>query len=155
MRSITGLRMFAPVERIFPLAAEIERWPERLPHYRYVRRLAGRPDERRFAMGARRGVIPVSWKAVQRPLPDRNEIEFEHVGGVTRGMQVRWRLVPDGEAVDVSIEHRLELRWPIVGEFVATRIIGPHFVDAIAGRTLRRIKELSEATTPDPSGAHS
>ncbi len=143
--------MLAPVERIFPLAAEIERWPERLPHYRYVRRLRADadPGERRFAMGARRGLIPVSWKAVQRPLPERNEIEFEHVGGLTRGMQVRWRLVPAGEGVDVSIEHSLELHWPLVGEFVASRIIGPHFVEAIAGRTLRRIKELSEAADAD------
>ena len=145
MRSVTRLRMVAPAERIFRLAADVERWPERLPHYRYVRRLPAPPGERRYAMGARRGAIPVSWKAVQRPLPDRNEIEFEHVGGVTRGMQVRWRLVPDDAAVDVSIEHELRLGWPLVGELVARRIIGPHFVEAIAARTLRRIKQLAEA----------
>ena len=61
----------APFERIFPLAAEIERWPERLPHYRYVRRVPSSNGERRFAMGARRGPIPVRWEAVQRPLPER------------------------------------------------------------------------------------
>lgn len=137
--------MTAPPERVFRLAAEVERWPERLPHYRYVRRLPGAPGERRFAMGARRGAIPVSWKAVQRPIPERNEIEFEHVGGLTRGMQVRWRIVEHDGAVDVSIEHDLRLRWPIVGELVARKIIGPHFVEAIAGRTLRTIKRLAEA----------
>ncbi len=140
--------MRAPVERIFRLAADVERWPERLPHYRYVRPLPGEPGEpreRRYAMGARRGPIPVSWKAIQRPLPERNEIEFEHIGGITRGMQVRWRLEPDRDAVNVSIEHDLRLGWPIVGELVASRIIGPHFIEAIAARTLGRIKQLAEA----------
>ncbi len=137
--------MAAPPERVFRLAADVERWPERLPHYRYVRALPAPPGERRFAMGARRGAIPVSWKAVQRPLPDSNEIEFEHVGGITRGMQVRWRIVERDGGVDVSIEHDLSLRWPILGEIVARRIIGPHFIEAIAARTLRTIKRLAEA----------
>ena len=143
------IRMAAPADRVFRLAADVERWPERLPHYRFVRRLPAPDGERHFAMGARRGAIPVSWKAVQRPLPERNEIEFEHVGGVTRGMHVRWRIEPSSGAsnggVDVSIEHELRLRWPLVGELVASRIIGPHFIEAIAGRTLRRIKQLAEA----------
>ena len=145
MRSVTRIRISAPVDRIFALAADVERWPERLPHYRYVRRMPGRAADRRFAMGARRGPIPVSWKAVQRPLPERREIEFEHIGGITRGMQVRWRLVPDGDGVDVSIEHRLRLGVPLVGDLLADRVIGPHFIEAIARRTLRTIKQLAEA----------
>lgn len=145
MNSTLRIRIAAPVERIFRLAAEIERWPERLPHYRYVRALPDPRGERRFAMGARRGRIPVSWKAVQRPIPERSEIEFEHVGGMTRGMRVRWRLVPGADGVDVSIDHAFDLRWPLVGEFVARRIIGDQFIAPIAGRTLRRIKQLAEA----------
>jgi ribosome-associated toxin RatA of RatAB toxin-antitoxin module len=134
----------APAARIFDLAADVERWPERLPHYRYVRRLPDPNGERRFAMGARRGPIPVCWEATQRPLPDQGVIEFTHTGGVTRGMQVAWRLVPRDGATEVSIEHRLELRWPLIGRFAAERVIGPHFVDAIAGRTLRRMRQLAE-----------
>ena len=134
----------APAERIFALAADVERWPRILPHYRYVRRLAAPDGERRFAMGARRGPIPVRWEAAQRPLPDRGVIEFTHTGGVTRGMQVAWRLEPRDGATEVSIEHRLELRWPLIGRFAAERVIGPHFVDAIAGRTLRRMRQLAE-----------
>ena len=138
------IRMEAPPERIFALAADVERWPLLLPHYRYVRRLPVGDGERHFAMGARRGRIPVSWRATQRPRPDDGIIEFTHTGGVTRGMRVAWRLVPDGGATEVSIEHRLELGWPVIGRFAAERVIGPLFVDAIAGRTLRSIKQLVE-----------
>ena len=136
--------MRAPADRIFALAAEVERWPERLPHYRYVRRMPDPNGERRFAMGARRGPIPVRWEAVQRPWPQDRVIEFEHTGGVTRGMRVAWRLDETDEGVEVSIEHDLRLAWPIVGEQVARWIIGPQFIEAIARRTLRRVKQLAE-----------
>ena len=144
MRSELHLHMRAPVERIFALASDVERWPRILPHYRYVRRLPDPDGERRFAMGARRGLIPVSWEAIQRPMPEQRSIEFLHTGGVTKGMWVAWRFEPADGGTDVSIEHRLELRWPILGRFAADRVIGPHFIEAIAGRTLRRIRQLSE-----------
>ncbi len=146
MKSELHLRIQAPYERAFALAAEVERWPERLPHYRYVRRLPAANGERRFEMGARRGPIPVRWQAIQRPLPAERRIEFEHTGGVTRGMWVAWRFddLLDG-ALDVSIEHRLALRWPLIGELVARHVIGPHFIEAIAARTLRTIKRLAES----------
>ena len=145
MKSVMRLRIRAPYERIFPLAAEVERWPERLPHYRYVRRLPAGNGERRFAMGARRSIIPVRWEAVQRPLPDERRIEFTHTGGVTRGMEVAWRFepAPDGSQ-EVSIHHALDLRWPLIGGWVARHVIGPQFIDAIARRTLRRVKALAE-----------
>jgi uncharacterized membrane protein len=145
VRSRVQIQIDAPLERIFPLAAEVERWPERLPHYRYVRRLPSANGERRFAMGARRGPIPVRWEAIQRPLPEERRIEFTHTGGVTRGMDVAWRFEPRGDGWEVSIEHELDLGWPLLGGFAAKRVVGPQFVEAIARRTLGRVKQLAEA----------
>jgi len=146
MKSVMRTRIHAPYERIFGLAADVERWPDRLPHYRYVHAVPDPSGARRFAMGARRGAIPVRWEALQRPLPDERRIEFQHTGGVTRGMDVAWRFEPAGDGEwDVSIHHQLNLRWPLIGGLVARHVIGPQFVDVIAGRTLRRIKALAEA----------
>jgi uncharacterized membrane protein len=145
MNSRIHLIMHAPVERIFALASEIERWPDILPHYRYVRRLTDHDGEARYAMGARRGPIPVKWEAILRPMPDERRIEFVHTGGVTKGMWVAWRFEKHAGSTDVSIEHRLDLGWPLIGEFAARHVIGPQFIEAIAGRTLRRVKELAEA----------
>ncbi|MDQ2673323.1 MAG: SRPBCC family protein [Chloroflexota bacterium] len=147
MKSVMRVHIAAPYERVFGLAADIERWPEILPHYRYVRRVQGADGSREFAMGARRGLIPVAWRATQRPLPDERCIEFHHTGGVTRGMDVAWRFVPDGDGWDVSIEHELDLAWPLIGGFAAERVIGPQFIDAIAGQTLRTIKRIAEASS--------
>jgi hypothetical protein len=146
MRSRIHEPMRAPFERVFDLAAEVERWPELLPHYRFVRPVPDPNGERRFVMGARRGPIPVRWEAIQRPKPGQRAIEFVHTGGVTRGMWVAWRFEERSDGLlDVSIEHRLELAWPIVGRFAAERVIGPHFIEAIAGRTLRTIRRIAEA----------
>lgn len=143
MKSRMHQLMNAPYERVFELAADIERWPEILPHYRYVRPI-GNPGERRFAMGARRGPLPVSWEAIQRPMRTERRIEFTHTGGVTRGMRVAWLFDEAAGGLDVSIEHELNLGWPIIGAFAAEQVIGPHFIDAIAGRTLRRIRDIAE-----------
>ena len=145
MRSELHELMHAPFEVAFDLAAGVERWPEILPHYRFVRRVPDPGGERRFAMGARRGPIPVRWEAIQRPMRDERRIEFVHTGGVTRGMWVEWRFTDGADGLDVSIEHRLELGWPLIGRFAAERVIGPQFIEAIARRTLRRVRELAEA----------
>ena len=145
MRSRVAIEMDAPFERIFELGAEIERWPKLLSHYRYVRRLPDVNGQRHFAMGARRGPIPIRWEAIQRPLPEQRRIEFEHTGGVTRGMRVAWRFEERNGRCEVSIEHELRLAWPIVGGFAAGWVIGPQFIEPIARRTLRRIKALAEA----------
>ncbi len=143
MKSRMHRLMDAPYERVFELAADIERWPQILPHYRYVRPI-GDPAERRFAMGARRGPVPVQWEAIQRPMQAERRIEFTHTGGVTRGMRVAWLFDDTEDGLDVSIEHELVLSWPIIGGFAAELVIGPHFIDAIAGRTLRCIRDLAE-----------
>ncbi len=148
MNSVIRINIAAPYARIFEMAADVERWPEILPHYRYVRRVPAPNGERRFAMGALRGSIPVSWEAIQRPMPEQRRIEFLHTGGVTRGMRVAWIFEPvanfAGEAWNVRIEHELDLGWPVIGGLVADRVIGPQFIDAIAGRTLRTIRDLAE-----------
>ena len=145
MKSRLTIHINAPFERIFPLAAEVERWPERLPHYRFVRRVVDGDGERRFSMGARRGPIPVRWEAIQRPLPDERRIEFTHTGGVTRGMQVAWRFDERDDGWQVSIEHELRLAWPLIGGFAANHVVGPQFIEPIARRTLRHVKALAEA----------
>jgi hypothetical protein len=101
-------------------------------------------------MGARSGPIPVRWQADVRPLPDGVTVEFTHTGGVTSGMEVAWRLVERGDGVtDVAIEHELDLGWPLIGGFAAERIIGPLFIEAIARRTLRRMKVIAETAAAD------
>ena len=136
--------MRAPAQRIYALAADVLRWPELLPHYRWVSLLEQKGETRLVEMAARRGRIPVSWRAVQQRFPDVPRITFRHVGGVTRGMDVVWSFDERDGGTLVRITHTLRLGWPVVGAWAADRIIGPHFVEYIARRTLGCFRELAE-----------
>jgi uncharacterized membrane protein len=140
----------AGAAEVYGLAAPVERWPEILPHYRWVRVLEDGGEGRRVVeMAALRNFIPVRWRAEQLLFPEVPRIVFRHVGGVTKGMEVEWVFAPqDDGVVRVSILHDLErglAGWPLVGGVVADRVVGSFFVSNIAGKTLGRIKELAEA----------
>lgn len=135
----------AEVDAIYRLAAAVENWPSILPHYRWVRVLSDDGERRIVEMAARRDWIPVSWRAEQRLFPDVPRITFHHLRGITRGMEVEWSFTPTPAGVRVAIRHDLHLTWPLIGEAVADRIVGPQFVANIAGKTLRAIKALAES----------
>ena len=134
----------APAARIYALAAEVEWWPAILPHYRWVTVHEHKGNARLVEMAASRDGFPVWWQAVQLLYPEVPRITFRHVRGITTGMEVEWSFHEAAGATLVRITHDLDLHWPLVGGWAAERIIGPHFVDAIAGKTLRRMKVLAE-----------
>jgi ribosome-associated toxin RatA of RatAB toxin-antitoxin module len=138
---------------VFQLAMAVEDWPRILPHYRWVRVLASHADGRRtVSMAARRDVcpglaIPLQWTAIQTIDEHERRIEFEHVRGITRGMQVAWTMDRGDSALLVQIRHVFKPRWPVPDALVRL-IVGDYFVNGVARRTLRRIGDLAEARTP-------
>jgi len=150
MLTENNITIYAPVDRIFALAADVLRWPEILPHYRWVRLIKDDGESRIVEMAALRDGIPVKWTSIQRPVPHENKIIFRHIGGFTKGMYVEWTMreekTTEGLAVHVKITHEWSLAWPIIGPFIAEHVIGRFFVHNIAGKTLTIIKFLSEHT---------
>jgi ribosome-associated toxin RatA of RatAB toxin-antitoxin module len=79
-------------DHIYALAAAVEEWPTFLPHYRWVR-VHGREGNRRTVeMAAWRTGIPVRWVSHQWLWPEERRITFQHIGGLSRGMEVEWRI---------------------------------------------------------------
>ena len=144
METTSEITIRAPAEKVFALAAATEDWPRILPHYRSVRRLRGDDRRKIVAMAAWRDIFPVRWVAVQENLPEERRIRFKHVHGISRGMNVEWRLTETPAGTHVRIRHEFHSRLPLIGEFFAHRIVGQLFVSNIAGKTLRRIKQLAE-----------
>src|SRR5688500_4850776 len=155
MHSDTTIVMHGPLSQIVALAADVERWPEILPHYRWVTLLEGGGDRKVVEMAARRGRIPVRWRAVQEVHRDGATpiITYRHIGGGTKGMDVAWTFEPIADRTIVRIRHDFLPPWPLVGRPIADRIIGPHFVAHIAGQTLATIKRIveNEAISRQPS----
>jgi ribosome-associated toxin RatA of RatAB toxin-antitoxin module len=157
MHTENSVVIHAPLDVIYRYASEIDHWPEILPHYRWVRVMRRDGNRRLAEMAARRDWIPVRWTAVQELFPDTPQITYHHVGGITKGMDVVWTFERRPEEIKVSIQHDLQLRWPLIGGWVTDRVIGPLFVAYIAGKTLHTIKTLAERETvlqaTEPAGA--
>lgn len=150
MHTADQILIRAPVERVLDAAIDVERWPQFLRHYRWVRflRRAGNGGTVEMAAWRPFGVAryPVWW--VSEMLVDRaaRQIRYRHVQGITRGMDVLWRLVPQPDHVDVTILHEWTgPAWPVVGPVAARLVIGPVFIHGIASRTLAGIKRMVEA----------
>jgi hypothetical protein len=143
---VNHIHIAAPAEVVVRLAGRVEDWPKILAHYRRVDVRAVRPEGRIVEMAAvRRGVpVPARWRALQRVEAMDFRVLYRHVGGVTRGMVVEWRIVPVTEGVDVTITHDFAPNWPWPGTLIARYIVGAFFVHPIADATLAGIKAQAE-----------
>jgi coenzyme Q-binding protein COQ10 len=149
MRTEDRLFMRAPVDRVFRAAADVERWPELLSHYRWVRMLERRTDGGVVEMAAWRPFGRVNYPTwwVSEMWVDRAAaaVRYRHVRGITTGMDVEWRLRPAYEGTDVTIVHEWDgPRWPLIRRPAAEWVIGPVFVHGIASRTLAGIRHAVE-----------
>jgi len=149
MRTVDERHIAATPERVFHAASDVERWPAILGHYRWVRMLAHRADGGVVEMSANRpfGRLnwPTWWVSEMWIDPDRMEVRYRHVRGVTRGMDVLWTIRPDGEGTHATIVH--EWRgpgWPLIRRPAAEWVIGPVFIHGIASRTLAGIARSCE-----------
>jgi ribosome-associated toxin RatA of RatAB toxin-antitoxin module len=156
MRTVDEIVMDAPVELCFRIGADVERWPEVLSHYRWVR--FHRRDgfgTGRVEMAARRdfGPIPypVWWVSEMVVDPAAPAVHYRHVDGITTGMDVVWSFeMIASERTLVRIVHDWEEgpAWPLpraTRRAIADHIIGPIFIHNVAGRTLAGIRARVES----------
>jgi aromatase len=146
MRSVTSITIQAPASRVYAFAHSTERWPDFLPHYRFVRVLHRDRTLRVLEMAARRGVIPVKWIAAQYNDPANYSVRFIHLRGWTRGMKVAWMLQECDGVTTVSIIHDVVFRFPLMRRMLERYVVTHYFIEGIASRTLARIKSLAEGS---------
>jgi ribosome-associated toxin RatA of RatAB toxin-antitoxin module len=144
MHTVDTIAIASAPDVVYRLAADVERWPEILPHYRWVRVLETRgPDERIVEMAARRDRIPVWWRSIQRCYPAERRIIYKHIGGATTGMDVEWTILPTSGVTRARITHDILLPWPVIGPLVAW-VMCDAFVSYIANQTLHGIAAAAE-----------
>ena len=149
MRTVDQIEIRGPAEQVFAAASDVERWPELLPHYRWVRMLDREPEGGIVEMAAWRpfGAFrwPTWWVSEMRIDPARHEVRYRHIRGITRGMDVVWRILPNGDQTRVELVHDWAgPAWPLIRRPAAEWVIGPVFVHGIASRTLAGIKRHVE-----------
>ena len=81
-------------------------------------------------------------------------IRFRHIGGITKGMDVEWKFEARDGGTQVELVHAWDgPRWPLIGVFAATMVIGPVFVHGIASRTLAGLARVAEREARAGAGA--
>ncbi len=155
MRTVDERLVRAPWRAIFDLAADVERWPQHLPHYRYVRFRERNAGGGIVEMSANRPFGPLNWptwwvslmEVQQHPadgaLPT---VRYRHLEGITSTMDVEWSFASVTGGTQVKVVHLWNgPAWPLVGVLAARAVIGPVFVHGIASRTLDGLARVAEA----------
>lgn len=149
MQIHNSILILSSPEAILEAAYHVERWPELLPHYRWVKILRQDGPQRTVQMAARRGIIPIKWTALQWKDEREQKVFFRHLRGPAKGMEVVWEMEglagPGGET-RVTIHHELQYPIPLLGPLLAHAVIGPLFISPTASRTLRSFKRILEGT---------
>jgi uncharacterized membrane protein len=148
MHTESTILIKAPLERVFSMTSDLIRWPAYLSHYRWVQWVEGGADHGIVEMAALRGSIPIKWTSEFRRTskePQKPQLWFRHLSAFTKGMEVRWVYSQQEDGVQVTIEHDLNFRWPLLAP-IANPIIGDFMIGWVAPRTLAAFKELLEAT---------
>lgn len=151
METLDERSVAAPVDTMFSFVRDVEQWPAWLAHYRYVRfRSRNRDGGGIVEMAANRpfGVVnwPTWWLSEMSVDAAKPAVRFRHVGGVTTRMDVEWLLTPNELGTHVRLLHVWDgPRWPLIGTFAATAVIGPVFIHGIASRTLEGLSRQAES----------
>jgi uncharacterized membrane protein len=149
MRTVDRISIRAPVERVFEVAADVERWPDFLRHYRWVRVLERHGGTCTVDMAAWRpfGLFnyPTRWVSEMEIDAAGRRVRYRHIRGITSGMDVEWSMHTDEGDVNVTIVHEWSgPGWPLIGSLAADLVIGPVFIHGIASRTLAGVKRRAE-----------
>lgn len=139
----------APLAAIFALAADVERWPLHLGHYRWVRFLERGAAGGVVEMAAVRPFGPVRYPVwwVSEMVVDEAApaVRYRHVRGITTGMDVLWAFEPRPEGTLVSVTHWWDgPAWPLIRRPAAGLVILPVFVHHVAQRTLAGLAAAAE-----------
>jgi hypothetical protein len=150
MQTIDEQMVRAPLRTMFDIARDVERWPAHLAHYRWVRFHQRASDGGGIVeMAAWRpfGVVrwPTWWLSEMAIDEMRPAVRFRHIGGITTGMDVEWLFTETPSGTHVRLMHVWDgPRWPLIGVFAATAVIGPVFIHGIASRTLAGLAAAAE-----------
>ena len=88
---------------------------------------------------------PTWWLSEMEHDAQERTVRYRHIGGITKGMDVSWEVrEQEGQTLLRIVHEWTGPSWPIIGGFAADTVIGPHFVQHIAGRTLAGIAAEAE-----------
>jgi hypothetical protein len=88
---------------------------------------------------------PTWWLSQMHTDADEPAVYYKHIAGITTGMDVKWQLQRHDDGTFIRLFHTWAgPAWPLISSVAANHVIGPHFVSAIAQRTLTGVAREAE-----------
>lgn len=138
-----------PLEEVYDIASQIERYPEYMPDYLESRILERREDYCLVERKAKSRGLLYSWKSKVCFDPPYL-INFEHLSGPVKGMIVQWRFHAVGhDATFLEFIHQLQIKTPpLLGWFRERFFFAPR-ISETADRVIISFKQACENSVQD------
>ena len=148
MKSSYETVIHSSLEKVFLTVADLVRWPEFLPHYRYNRFLEKGPAGGLVKMSCYRLGYPLRWVARYKIDLAKRRLTFKHVKGAlnaTQGMDILWQFNEESEnSVRVKVTYDFSPSIRVGGDLLARLVLGELLVRTLAEKTLSALKRRME-----------
>jgi ribosome-associated toxin RatA of RatAB toxin-antitoxin module len=145
MHTETSLFIKSPMAEAYTVASDLKEWPKFLSHYCENRFLSSMPWGGIVKMHCKRTGLDLKWISVFIIDAENQQLRFEHLSYLTRGMNVVWQFEDAPGGVRITISHDLESRIPVIGNIFADQVVGNFVINYIAPLTLEGLRRKLEA----------
>ena len=136
------------MEKVFMTVADLARWPEFLPHYRYNRFIRQTASGGLVQMSCYRLGFPLKWVSDYRIDLARRKLTFRHLEralNATQGLDTVWNFEELSQhPVRVRLTYEFAPPLALGGRFLAALVLGELFVHNLAEKTLTGLKRKME-----------
>ncbi|MDI6736424.1 MAG: SRPBCC family protein [bacterium] len=143
IRTVNSILIKASIDRVFSVAADMEKYPEFIPSYKEVKVVNRDGNKMIVERLGQVGEKTVKWKSCVTLTPLKS-IQAEQLEGPIKGMQIQWLFEDTKEGVKIILIHDFEYKKiPLIGNLIG-RLIVARIVKKMAEETLKGIKTKVE-----------
>lgn len=143
IRTVNSILIKADIDRVFSVAADMEKYPEFIPSYKEVKVVSREGNKMLVERIGQVGKKMVKWKSCVMLEPN-SSIYAEQIEGPIKGMQIQWLFEDTKDGVQITLTHAFEYKKiPLIGNLIG-RLIVARIVKQMADETLKGIKTKVE-----------
>ncbi|MFH1562292.1 MAG: SRPBCC family protein [Nitrospirota bacterium] len=143
IRTVNSILIKADMNRVFSVAADMEKYPEFIPSYKEVKVVSREGNKMIVERIGQVGKKAVKWKSCVTIEPNKS-IKAEQLEGPIKGMQIQWLFENTKDGVQITLTHDFEYKKiPLIGNLIGKLIVA-RIVKKMAEETLKGIKGRAE-----------
>lgn len=127
MKIVSTITLPAEPTLAFRVLTGVEHWPAYTPRLLWVRHLGPCLGGQLLEMAVHCGRLTLHHRVEQRIDASWSRVYYQHVHGLCAGMTEVWTLAPQGDALQLTVEHTLSFTTPGLKHWPGNWLLG-HFL---------------------------